>query len=374
MRFAPIEVDAPLPFADAIGLALERSPTLRRLRSAARAAEHEVPGWFATLEAEELGFEEGGRVALTVDPLVLLGSGRIAAGDEAARRRAVRAWAGVRSAELEVERTVATAYKIDAALASVSLAARELAMKLPDPTLHVEVGALSATDAEALRATIAAVDAFRTSVDAARRANLETLRAPLCVLDGELPRIEAGVHLGEVDDSGWLRHPAVVEAFAAYAIAEAELRVAAVSRYPQVALGPEVSLGTGGLSGAVQVTLPLRGSAAVAAAEDRREAARAAVHETMARVRTELSQAGLEHVAAQDVLAGARRQTLAEMNALRAVAARAEVDPFALNQVIRPATDALSALRRQRDAAFVEARRGVDRFFLAGGRPGGGGS
>lgn len=355
----------PLAFDDAMGLLVERNPSLKATR-AGIAAVNTSPGPRPLLGGMEIMDGRAGETMIATDVLSLLGIGPRKA--EIAMRRAMRDERIQRHHELarDLVADLAEAYAVELALRS-----------LPSPRTELQVGAFEqaglASDSilAAARAVVAEGDAEARVIEAL----LKDARRRIVQLVGAAP----GADIEPIGaNATW---PAVAEAdrdrlvlargdlqrlLANWVVADKAYRFAIKRQLPNLILGIGGNADLQVPMQLVRLELPLD---APAEARARDQARTVAFYELEAGVLDALHDAEarrLELEAASARRDGARERRMAANALLSAERALLETNPAALDRVVFVAGRAVDAARQQREAVVQQARARVRAARAAG--------
>lgn len=379
-----VTIDQPIELDAAIYHALHHDRELAAARARAEAAAANLPAQVLIFGAEGLSSDGGGRAYLSIDPAAWIGVGAQGAANRVAAARGALAWAEVYALERQIEEEIVQAFARADVLSSWHVP--EVAL---DPRPLAAAGLLSAEAA----AAVEDANLTRAAESRAIEAGLADLRASvasrLCWIgddstdaisltlgptlsnDGTEPPITSFVP-GE-DDSTWLARPDLARALAALVVADAEVRVAAADRYPELRLGPELDLLTGGIGGLITVRLPVFAEGPLRAASALREAARAELERAIMLARVEISRAeyALAKATADEQAAQAHRRSTRQ--AVDIALVRLSLAPEQLKEAADAAHDALIADRGARNARLARIHAELRLSYAKGGGGAGGG-
>lgn len=366
-------IEAPLDLDAAIRHAWLHDRELAAARFRAKAAASDIPGAELRVGGEELGTADGGRAFLAIDPLAWIGAGRRGASKNAAEARSALAWSEVFAIEVEIEESMERAFARAALLDNWSLPTFTLDPKPLDKSGFLSAQARAAVETAHLthEQEQRALDRARTQIRAEIATHLSWIPPhPEATLPLELPPPLPGPPPIEptIDEARWLRRPDLARAVAALVVSDAEVRTAAAERYPQLRLGPDLAIGTGGIGGLFLVRLPVFADGPLAAATSRREAARADLEHAIFEARAEISSAERTLAETIDRERLARLERDAADRLLGIARAEASLAPERAGETAAAAQELLVAERSLRDAALARLDAEIVLFYAHGGR------
>ncbi len=341
-------------FARAVATAFQQNAQLQRLAARARAA-----GAVTTPIDLELEWRSDTEMlAVLVDPIALLGLGPRGGAIGTTRAEAAAAVQDLATARWRTIGAIAEAFQVDQALAG-----------LEPPRITIDVDAfakagLAAPVATAqVRAAQARAGAETLELTSARATNLILLRELLGLHHDTpvtlVPMADDLVVPPPSGDAALLCRPDVALAAARFQLADAEFRQAVADQYPSLSIGPDIPLRGDPLQAMAVLKLPIGMHGLAAAAEERREAARAELAGAYLAASREAHERDLELTVANAQAAAAAASQQASLQALQTSLITIEVEPDAFAQVAETAGMLVRETMEHRLAAVGAARAQV---------------
>ncbi|MFY9342866.1 MAG: hypothetical protein WAT39_10275, partial [Planctomycetota bacterium] len=247
-----------LTFAEAVAMAFAQNAELQALAAEVRAAGGDV------MPTELQGELRDERIAVTIDPLALLGLTQRGASADLADAKALEAASALAEARWRVVAAIAEVFAQNRALASLQAPQVQI-----DVDAFVTAGLASPVAANKVRAAAAAADAERAMLVAEHATLQAELRRLLGLASTSSVQLvlpaEDWPPLPAVDEAAVLGRPDLALTLAKYRSADAGFRKTVVDQYPSLMLGPDLPLRGGSIDPMALVRLPL-GAAGPAAA------------------------------------------------------------------------------------------------------------
>lgn len=350
-----------LSFADAVAFALRHNPELQQLAAQARAAGADVPA--TELQAQWRSFDD--MLAVTIDPVALLGLGQRGAAIDVATAREAAALQALAVARWRLIGRIAEIYAATSALAEV-----EPPDFTQDPEPFTRAGLASTNAAAMARGAVAAAAAERLALAADRstlQAELRTLLGAKAAPDVALvPVAPTFPPLPPHEEGQLLRRPDLALAVAQYRVADAEFRSAVAEQYPALMLGPDIPLTGGAIDAMVQLRLPIGAGSRAVAAKENRAAARAMVVAAVLEAGNTAADMVRRHAAAEQRAAATTASAAASSAGLLAAEAALDVEVDAFERVAERAQMAMRDAMERREAVVASARARVQRAIAWG--------